>query len=402
MVYAIAKAQWGNIGAGVLAAAAFVTVPGALLQTGLATGEMISTFLLIAAAWYWSMRGSASMSGSLLSGILFGLSCATRMSALIALPALIIWSVLNARITPRAILHAIVASVIASAVFLLALGTYYLAFRPHLVEIFARDMAESTGVEQQRGIQSILSYFVTSESLFPVFIMVVAAVSLISSPPTVSFARIRPFCALLLLIGVIGWMAWIVKAPIPHLRYLWPALPSIWLGTILLLLHWLITLKPNGTRLLLHVTIISVWATQFSLSFRQLYLGDSLMLVYEAARRTSIDWRQPFRARHAQEGAAAVIAGLPADARVYARIDPVAYPITWLTNRKILSLSEFSASVSANADQYLILFPSDKNIWPATLPLRNWIQANTTLFNRIDDYYVYRINANAPMPTRSL
>lgn len=243
----------------------------------------------------------------------------------------------------------------------------------------------------------MMGYFIRSENMFPPFIVVVAAIALVQPPQAGHFAAIRPLCVLLLLIGVIGWAAWAVEAPIPHLRYLWPALPALWLCGILLLLGWLMALEAGRTRLLLHAVIVSVWATQFALSSGQVAYGDSLALVYEASRRAPITGFEPFSARRNQERLASVVAGVPADAQVYALIEPVAYPITWLTGRKIRWLSEAPGpSLSVQGDQYLILFPSDKNIWNPTLAVLDWIEANATLYSRFGDYSVYRIKADAP------
>jgi 4-amino-4-deoxy-L-arabinose transferase-like glycosyltransferase len=397
MVYTLAKAQWGSARAGLLAAAAFLTTPGFLLQAGLATAEMMSTFLLIAAAWHWTARGSASLTGSVVSGVLFGLSLATRMSALVALPAIVFWSLLYARMAPRIILYAAVAVAIASAIFLLSVSTYYSFFNQNDIHAFAQNLAGATGASQYKDMTLMMSYFATSESVFPAFMMAVAAVALALPSQRDSFAAIRPLCVLLLLISVIDWVAWIAKAPIPHLRYLWPTLPALWLCGVLLLLSWLMALEPGRARLLLHATIVSVWATQFALSFREVAYGDSLTLVYEAARRAPISQFKPFRARRDQDRLASMVAGLPADAQVYVLLEPVAYPITWLTGRRIRSLSRISEpSSSVQGDRYLILFPTDKNVWNPTLVALDWIQANTTLYSRFGDYSVYRIKADAP------
>ena len=396
-VYAIAKAQWGSVRVGLLAVVAFLTTPGFLLQAGLATAEMMSTCLLIAAAWHWTVRGRAGLAGSAVSGLLFGLSCAARMPALVALPAIVIWSLLYARTDPRVILYAAVAVVTALAVFLLSAGVYYFFFNVNDLAVFAHHLGGASGISRRKDVISIISYFITSETMFPPFIAVVSALALIQAPQTGHFAAIRPLCALLWLIGVIGWVAWAVTAPIPHLRYLWPALPALWLCGVLLLLDWFMALESGRARLLLSAVIISVWVTQFVLSSGQVVHGDSLTLVYEASRRAPVAGFEPFSARQDQTRLASVVAGLPADAQLFALLEPVAYPITWLTGRRIRALSDADEPASSSqGGRYLILFPSDNKVWTPTLAVLNWIQANTTLYARFGDYCVYRIKAVAP------
>ena len=303
----------------------------------------MSTFLLIAAAWHWSARGSRTVAGSVVAGLLFGLSAATRLPALIAFPAIVIWSLLHTRLIPRVVLHAVVAVATASMIFLLSVGIYYSLFDTQNLHAFAHNMALSTGgMRSTHDLASLISSFATSETLFPASVMVVVAVALIPSPQRDYVAAIRPLCVLLLLIGVIGWAAWIVRAPIPHVRYLWPALPAMWLCGVLLLVGWLMGLQPGRARVLLHTAILSLGATQFALSFRQVAYGDSLMLVYEAARWAPMGWFQPFHARQDQDRVASIVSGLPADAQVYALMPPVSYPITWLSGREVRSLLELS------------------------------------------------------------
>ena len=181
---------------------------------------MTSTFLLIAGAWYWTKGGNATLAGSVMSGILFGLSCATRTSALIALPAIVVWAPYFARSFPHPILHTLVVCVAALAIFLLSTAAYYLLFQMEDSDSFVNYIGTGTGIFHYRDISSWLAYFLASENLFPIVTLVVSALALALAPPAGSFAAARPLCVLLLLIGVIGWVAWIVKAPVPHLRYL--------------------------------------------------------------------------------------------------------------------------------------------------------------------------------------
>ena len=94
VVYHIVKSQWGDRGVALFGVTAFLAVPGFVFVSGLAWAETALTLLLIAAAWHWTARGNASLQGSVLSGLLFGLAMATRVSALVALPAIALWSLI--------------------------------------------------------------------------------------------------------------------------------------------------------------------------------------------------------------------------------------------------------------------------------------------------------------------
>ena len=397
-VYMIVTAQHTDMRVGLFGVVAFMTVPGFLLQAGMATAEMTSTFLLIAGAWYWTKGGNATLAGSVMSGILFGLSCATRTSALIALPAIVVWAPYFARSFPHPILHTLVVCVAALAIFLLSTAAYYLLFQMEDSDSFVSYIGTGTGIFHYRDISSWLAYFLASENLFPIVTLVVSALALALAPPAGSFAAARPLCVLLLLIGVIGWVAWIVKAPIPHLRYLWPALPALWLCGTLLLLGWLTELGPGRSRLLLQAAVVSVWTAQFAISFREVYDGDSLAVVYEAVGRAPIKSRLVFfLARQEQNELASLVSKLPADAQVCALMKEVSYPITFLTGRKIQSISDVPLSIHpVSYCAYLVMFPSDKNMWVPTLSTQEWIRSNTKLYSRLGDYSVYQIEPGAP------
>ena len=368
-VYLIIRAQHTDMWVGLLGVVAFMTVPGFVLQAGMATAEMTSTFLLIAGAWYWTERGNATLAGSIMSGILFGLSCATRTSALIALPAIVVWAPYFARSFPHPILHTLVVCVAALAIFLLSTAAYYLLFRMGDSDSFVSYVGTVTGVLYYRDISSWLAYFLASQNLFPIVTLGVSALALALAPPAGSFAAARPLCVLLLLIAVIGWVAWVVKAPIPHVRYLWPALPALWLCGTLLLLGWLTALGPGRSRLVVQAAVVSVWTAQFVISFREVCYGDSLAVVDEAIGRIPIKTHLMFfLARQEQNELASLLSNLPSDAEVCALKKEFAYPITFITGRIIESISDIPHSIHPDRNcAYLVLFPSDKNIWVPTL-----------------------------------
>jgi 4-amino-4-deoxy-L-arabinose transferase-like glycosyltransferase len=394
-VYRIIRAQGAETWVGLFGVVAFMTVPGFLLQAGMAMAEMISTFLLIIGAWYWTNRGNSTLAGSAIAGVLFGMSCATRTSALIVLPAIAVWALLFGRRLLRPILHTLVACGVAFAVYAFCTAVYYILFHFTGSNEFTKYLGFSTGASYYRGPTSWMAYFLTSANLFPFLALVVSAVALALGPPAGTFAKTRSFCVLLVSIGVIGWVAWIVKAPIPHLRYLYPALPALWLAGTLLLSGWLTVLESGRPRILLQVAVVSAWAAQFAISFREVYYGDSLAIVYEAVGLSPEKNRLAFfAARQDQEKLVSVVTGLPDDARICALIKEVSYPITLLTGRRFESLSD---SVRTNENcSYLVMFPSDKNVWVPTSATEEWIRDNTNTYKRFGDYAIYEIKPGAP------
>jgi hypothetical protein len=254
--------------------------------SGLAWAETASTLLLIAAAWHWTARGNASLQGSVLSGVLFGLAMATRVNALVALLAIALWSLIYTPTIP--VPRGILACAVASAVFLLCVGLYSLLFHASDVSGILRNMSGATGFSHLKPISfgggsarigGHLSGVHRSRRGGALFL----------PPQTKASAGLRPFCVLLWLIGTIGWAAWLVFPPFPYLRYLWPALPALWLCGVLLLSDWFVMLGPGRSRLLLQAVVISVWIVQFTLSVRQVALGDTATLKWQGTHQSPID-----------------------------------------------------------------------------------------------------------------
>ena len=189
-----------------------------------------------------------------------------------------------------------------------------------------------------------MAYFLASNNLVPTFAIAVSAIALALGLPAGSFAKARPLCALLVLIGLIGWMGWILRAPFPHVRYLYPALPALWLAATILLLEWLTELYRGRPRLLLEAGVIAAFAAQFVISLREVYYGDTLAIVYEAVGVAPIRGAAhgkrvpPFEARRDQNEIGSILSGLDGNKRICALMKELSYPLTILTGVKVKSL----------------------------------------------------------------
>jgi hypothetical protein len=407
-VYLIIRAQSARTWVALFGVVAFLTMPGLLLQAGLATAEIMATFLVIVGAWYWTDRGSLTVAGSVLSGLLFGLACATRTSALIVLPAIIAWGALYRRSFPRPMTNTLIACGVACVVFILGTATLYALFRGTNEANFgdtATIFGYATGVTAKRGLTSWMAYFLASNNLVPTFVIAVTAIALGLGLPAGSFAKARPLCALLVLIGLIGWAGWILRAPYPHVRYLYPALPALWLAASILLLEWLTELDRGRPRLLLEAGVIVAFAAQFVISLRQVYYGETLAIVYEAVGVAPIRGAAthagkrvpPFEARRDQNKIGSILSGLDGNKRICGLMKELSYPLTLLTGVRVESLLDQSEHTQTGKCDYLIVFPAEKNIWIPSRQANEWIINNTKLYAQVGDYSLYEIAPGAPI-----
>lgn len=387
----------------VLAAAGtalFAAAPGFLLQASLATAEIIATTVFLLAALFWVRFGSRSAGMAILGGVLFGLACATRMTCLSMLPAILVWSVLAHRGWVARLVHPVLAVAVAVLVFVGCVAVYFVAFGDAPWSEFLVATGLSTGVSHPfSGIMLRLNYMVVADGIIPVLSIVALAGWFISRLEAGEDDReIVGLCGFLLLAGGAGWFAWVLKAPIPHIRYLWPAIPLLWLTAILLGLSALRRVRRERTLMIAHLVLIIMCAVQGLLNMRMLAVGDSLTLVYEIARKTELGTpRDFFVARRNQEAMAGLVGSLPSSANIHALVEQAAYPITYLSGRTVKS---FAQPIKASAEDYLLVQPSDYSIWPASWDSISWLHDNTTLVARHGEYALYRVREGAQRPAR--
>ena len=132
------------------------------------------------------------------------------------------------------------------------------------------------------------------------------------------------------------WLAWLVQAPIPHLRYLWPATACLWTGGILVLLDWFNSHQHRRTRAILHLLVLVAFVGSLASNVRALLVGDSVILAYQftgmspryASSGQSVGFDAMLQKKQAQ-----LVASLPATARIEALAPETAMPIVLLSGR---------------------------------------------------------------------
>lgn len=385
----------------VLAAAGtalFATAPGFLLQSSLATAEIMATTIFLVAVLYWVHLGGRSVAMAIIGGVIFGLACATRMTCLSMLPAILVWSIFAHRVWSARLFYPVLGVAIALFVYVAFVLVYFNLFNDSVWSMGVMKNALASGITRPyEGLIMRLNYLATGDSIIPVIAIVALGAWLISQlgnrdvcPETLNL------CSFLFLAGSAGWLAWVIKSPIPHIRYLWPAIPMLWLAAILLGLSALSKIKQQKTVMIVHLALIIMCASQGLLNLRMLAVGDSLALVYEAARRSELGTPKQFLlARIHQNEMAKILEGLPLSANIYAYVEPAAYPMTYISGRTVKSLRH---AFKESTEDYLLVLPSDNSIWLPKWDLIGWIQNNTTLAERRGEYKLYKIREGALLP----
>ncbi|MFG6428500.1 ArnT family glycosyltransferase [Roseateles sp. LYH14W] len=389
LVYRTLRRHVGNSALAAAGTAVFVTAPGFLLQASLATSEIIATMVFLLAALYWVGPGHRSAVGALAAGVLFGLACATRMTCLSMLPALLLWAVFAGRGWPVRLAHALLAVATAGSVFAACVAGYVVAFADVPWHDAVAAAGSASGVARgYDGVLLRLNYAVVGEGVMPVLALLALTGWICSRlvAQREGDATLQ-LCSFLLFAGLSGWLAWLVKAPISHVRYLWPAIPLLWLAGLLLAASALARAERPRVLWIAHAVVVASCAVQGLLNVRMLAVGESLMLVYEAARRTPLSRPGSYGVPRAnQEAMARHLAELPSTANVTAFLPQAAYPLTYLGGRTV---GRWQVTQGASADDYQLVQPTDP-IWVGDWDRIGWVKTHMTLEQAYGDYALYR------------
>ena len=379
--------------------ASFVAAPGFLFQAGLATGEVIATILVVAAAVHWIWWGVTSLRSALVTGIVLGAATATRVNLAATVFAFIAYVLLtrsqNVQIVRRAI--------VAAAIGLVVAGTSVVAYyKAGEIEAGAADrsyLGVATGLDGAKTIAQMLQSLEIGNQHLPLLLVVVVAGGWLSRMSkeggSEAGERTTELCGLLLFMGMAMLVAWILLAPIPHLRYLWPAIACIWLAGILLLLNHWASIRQVAHRLAFHGLVATGCIYSLVTGLNALADGESLSLVYQEigySPRVALKPDERFRAAADQRALAAFVASQPRSATFYAFMPDASYPLVYLSERSLEPLS----SLSGGGERYLLITPADYRVWHPGPPSSEWISNYTRPAFSSGGFAALRIRDGAP------
>lgn len=395
LVYRALRATGSQPGFAAAGTALFATVPGFILQAGLATGEVIATALLIAAAIHWAWRGAASLRAAIVTGLLLGAAIAARVNLAAAALALLAYVLLtrpqNIAVTRRAIAAAFIALVVACV----CITIYYKAG-----EIPARAgnrayLAMSTGLDGRKTFGKMLQGIEIANLHLPLLLVVAligAWLNGLPQGPDPRAQRSSDLCGLLLFMGLAMLLAWILIAPIPHLRYLWPAIACMWLSIVVLLLQYWRIARRTALRLMLHALVVVACIYGLMTGVISLANGESLSLAFEAigaSPRSPLRPSQSFRAAADQRAVARYMTAQPSDARFFAPKVEVAYPLTFLSRRTVEPMD----ALPAEGLRFVLISPTDFTVWQPSVAFEYWLKHDAELVFSSGNYALFLVRS---------
>jgi hypothetical protein len=382
--------------------ALFAAVPGLIFQASLATAEIIATLLLFWACLHWLRRGQSSYGGAIVSGLLFGLSFATRVNCVVALPAILVFALLGGADWRKRIALTLITGITAALTLGLAMGAYYLAARSNNGLEAQQFFMQSAGVSGGKSPTQFIWSFAIGDRIMPAWLIAaIGGAYLISAAKGADRSPgLEPasLSALLLLVGLAGYLAWIAKAPIPHIRYLWPTVPCLWFAGVIQLTQPYFAKQREYGALAFHALILTMCGSRLATDALAVANGESLTLIYQAnGMAPFLLPRASFVSAHDQRALAAFLASQPADVSFYTLIPANGYPLTLLSRRTIAPV----ATMHPAGSRLLILSPADTSEWHPGPDFVQWMRASTTPAFVSGDFAALRVRDKAPPPPPS-
>jgi hypothetical protein len=370
---------------------------GLIFQSSLATAEIIATVLLLAGLWMLTRLPVLTWVNAVACGVVLGLACGTRAHCVVVFPAVFAYCLLSGQgfrqtlLTPTLIAGAGLLVVVCS--FLLYLVSFGIVNIHQLMSF----LSASTGVGgNAKGPSDILHDVVLGNDLVPYPALALVVLAYLFWAKRDRSDRGFRFGILLLGFGCLNLLLWLAKAPIPHVRYLYPGIPMLWLAAGIAALASLRRLTHRSSIAACHIAIVLVSATSLPASLWYFAAGESLTGAYQLIRQASfVAPREPFQAFRHQQKTAEFVRALPPDSRLLSFFPQAAYPITYLSWRPIHSVAH---DWTRPGPKYLLIMPGEFTIRRFPEPSVLWLNEFASRLFESGGFVVYTVRGDAPQP----
>lgn len=383
-----------------LVAAGIVAAPGALTLAGLAHAEWMATALAVAFVVLWERMAGRGTKRILVCGAVLGLALATRSTAIALVPGFLAWSLIGSRDRVGRVREAVATSALAGLV-LVGATALYTAASPSVPG--ARETLTVMGLTGLiPDYPRVMNRWLVGERLMP-------AASLIAVTALVmgwGHRRTdRPATwTLLVAFAWSGWALWMLRAPIPHLRYLWPAAGALGIAAGL----GLAALHASGSsraRVAALAVAVGITLGPVGIAARHLLNGQTDLVMWEWSGEAPLSYTRRFQHVQDQHAAAAWIrAHLGPDEEIAVFSQPFAMRL--LTGRNFHAFWDFVEDDPARWKDrplpgWILLQPTNHAYRYLGTAAKNWISESCTVEAQFGSYVVYRVRGPWPEdPTR--
>ena len=404
------KSLGAKSGAPWFMSAALLAVPGTFMLGSQAYGEILATMLVVAAAVVWGAKPTGSWGRRLWTGVLLGTAVATRLNCAVGFVALPFAALLNPGRRRSEIVDAAIAAVVAGALFgIESQGLWRLSVDPQTAQEANKSYGQNvSGLNLGYFIPLRLSFWSIAQDFLPFVAIAAILAGWCWARPRVKTPQGADF---LLTFSVLMWGVWLVWAPIPHLRYVWPGLAGLAIVGGLIL--GVIDSRPappedSGGRIGLGWIAVSLLVMGYMDAARTYAHGESDILSWQWHRGapTIVEFG-PLAARRSQKQMVQRLNELPRQ-EVVATVG-FDTALSLLTRRSIVSVDAYYAGI-VKADLQPIANPAGAMPrWLAITPFVNrfpfgrmtpavyrWMELNCRLDSRFGPYLLYEVTGKYP------
>lgn len=400
--------------AGGLAVALLLGLPGTAEVGTLALGNSAACLLMVLGASIWTRVEAPGLVRTVVAGLFFGFAAACRTEMTLTFAAVIAVGAIRpleaGGFSWRLPLRGTAMALLALGIFL---GSLYLLRRasPTMpLEDQLTNTANSSGLSGGM-LASLLDY--------PRFLNKLLVGQSFEPFAILALASALPFCfrstdpgenRLSAVLVASGWMialGWLFRSPIPHLRYLWPALACIAIPAGLTVARIYARMASDGrspAAFLCLIVAIGSLVGGLSGTGRSLVLGEGDVISWEWSREMGADYFRRFQARRDQADVVQYLKDeIPADGQIYSTVP---YKLRYLTHRPIIDLTR-PRSVKAGpagrtgsdgppASKYVVIPPEVGTYLYLTPEADAWYRSHAKLMKQFGRYSVYRLDRDWP------
>lgn len=388
-----------------VAVAPLLAVPGTIEIGTAALGTSTALLLLLAAMVVWTEARTSTLWRVVVSGILFGLGAASRFDLVLFAPALLLVSTLRwERGSARLTFSWAALGALAIGLALFVCNQLLMSAGAHAMVTARLNVEETMAVTGVSGslldYPKLLNRFLAGTAFAAPATLALASMVALQPPGDGEPARspgTRRFTVLALVTAWILWVAWLVRAPIAHLRYLWPSLAlfAITAGVGLSSIHHSLSERGEWAKAALcRLLALALVVSGMGGTLRSLVIGESDYVSWEWSREMGVDYFRRFQ--HVRDQAAAVRylrSEVPPDAVV---LSYVPFPLRYLGDRPVIAADRIGTSRPAPRTTFLVLTPMVGTYLYLRPDTFAWIAEHGQLRAQFGRYSFYELPGGPP------
>lgn len=381
--------------------APLIAVPGGAEVGTAALGTSTGLFFMIAAIALWTAPRRSLRLRVVGTGLLYGMAAASRFDLVLFGPALILasaWRIDDSG-RPRVSWNLASWTAVSIGVAIFALNPWLMSMADH--GNVPPDIGSATGLSGwSLNYPTLINRWFTATTFapFPFLAVAVASAFWVRPERTDRTAAAPSLEVLLAVTGAVLLAGWLMRAPIPHLRYAYPALFCFAaLGALGLqrAAACAVARRSAYHLMLCQGVALACVIGSIATTTRSLVMSDSDYASWEWTHEMAYDYFRRFEAKqHQVEVGRFLREELPPEAALYSYVP---YALRYHTQRPVIALDKPGAwgGPTGGRQRYIVLTPAVGTYLYLPPEVAHWLQVNGQLTRQIGRYSIYAIADHA-------